>query len=133
MERTFRRSIDSLPEIFDVIDGFLAGTTMNEEARFAVKFSVEELFTNLVKYNPASRMDIALEMTMRPGEVAVSLTDDDAEPFDLNKTEEVRIDRPLAERRPGGLGIHLVKKLMDRIDYEYADRRSKTTFIKKLG
>jgi len=38
----------------------------------------------------------------------------------------------LEERKPGGLGIHLVKRLVDHIDYEYADRNSTTTFIKNL-
>jgi anti-sigma regulatory factor (Ser/Thr protein kinase) len=38
----------------------------------------------------------------------------------------------LDERKPGGLGIHLIKQLMDRVEYEYVDRRSTTTFFKKI-
>ena len=51
MEMTFPRSIDSLPRVFEAVEDFLSGLSMSEEARFAITFSVEELFTNLVKYN----------------------------------------------------------------------------------
>lgn len=132
MELTFPRSIDSLPRVFEAIEDFLTGLSMNEEARFAISFSVEELFTNLVKYNPSSRTDIVLELVKREGEVEVSVTDPDAEPFDITQKPDIETNKPLAERKPGGLGIHLMKKVLDRIDYQYSDRRSKTTLIKKL-
>jgi len=45
----------------------------------------------------------------------------------------VDVDRPLSERQPGGLGIHLVKKLMDRIEYNYVERRGTTKFFKRLN
>jgi serine/threonine-protein kinase RsbW len=133
MERRFGRSVGSLQQVFEFIDGLCAGYEIDEGALFAVRMSVEELFTNMVKYNPGKPEDILVEWRIDGGEIVVSLTDFDSDPFDISKVEDVRVDRPIEERRPGGLGIHLVKKLVDRIDYEYADRRSKTTIVKKIG
>ena len=58
---------------------------------------------------------------------------DPGTPFDPTKHDSVDIDQPIGERTPGGLGIHLVKKMMDEVIYEYADRSCKITLIKRLG
>jgi len=76
--------------------------------------------------------EILIGLEQKDRELAVSLTDFDVEPFDVTQVPEICVDRPLSERQPGGLGIHLVKKMMDRIEYEYVDRRGTTTFFKKL-
>ncbi|MGH7451971.1 MAG: ATP-binding protein [bacterium] len=38
----------------------------------------------------------------------------------------------MEERQPGGLGLHLVKKMVDRLDYEYVNQQNKITLIKHL-
>ena len=38
------------------------------------------------------------------------------------------VHAPLEDREPGGLGLYLVLKMVDSINYEYRDRQSKTTF-----
>ena len=133
MQRKFKRNLTSLDEIFVFIGEYFAQEQIDQDHLYAVTFAVEELFTNMLKYNPGNTNDVLLGLEQDNGHLAVSLTDFDVEPFDINKAPEVRIDLPLEARKPGGLGIHLVKKMMDRIDYEYVDRRSTTTLIKKLG
>jgi len=131
--RQFRRSVDSLAEIFDFIEGFLAGVALPPAALHDVQFVVEELFTNQVKYAAGNPNPLLLELRRREGRLEVSLTDFDAEPFDPRSVPDPRVDLPIEERRPGGLGIYLSKKLVDGIEYEYVDRRSKTTFTKELS
>ena len=131
-KKKFRRDFDSLEDIFRFIDDLLAGDTVDPGSEYAVKLAVEELFTNMVKYNPGSRQEVLIELQRLDDRIAVSLTDFDSDRFDIRELDEVLTDRPIEERRPGGLGIHLIKQLMDRIDYEYEGRRSRTTFIKML-
>jgi hypothetical protein len=61
------------------------------------------------------------------------LTDVDAEPFDITQADEYDTRQPLKERPIGRLGIHLVRRMVDEINYEYKDRQSKITLIKDLG
>ena len=70
-----------------------------------------------------------------PGGVEATLIDEGVEPFDPTTAPEVDVHLPLAERQPGKLGIHLVKRLVDSIEYAYrADRRqSRITFRKTLA
>jgi len=65
--------------------------------------------------------------------VEIGLTDFDVEPFDYSKAPEVNPQQLLAQRRSGGLGLHLVRKVADRISYDYVDRNSTVTIVKRLG
>ncbi len=58
----------------------------------------------------------------------VSLVDFDVERFDPTVAGQVNVEAPLEDREPGGLGIFLVLKMVDAINYDYHDRQSRTTF-----
>jgi anti-sigma regulatory factor (Ser/Thr protein kinase) len=131
-EKSFPRTASCLPEIFDFMQAFFRTAQVGESHHPGTQLAVEELFTNLVKYSKGGKRDILIEMSREGGRLIVSLTDFDVEPFDIRTVPDARTDLSLAERKPGGLGIHLVKRLVDRIDYEYADRNSTTTFVKNL-
>lgn len=133
VQRYFRRSFDSLAAITGFVDEFIAARTLDDELRGPVNFIVEELFTNMVKYNPGNTHDIALSLGHAPGELTVRLRDFDVEPFDVTQAPQVDIDRPLADRQIGGLGLHLVRKMADTLQYEYSERCSTITFTRTLG
>jgi anti-sigma regulatory factor (Ser/Thr protein kinase) len=133
IQRYFGRSLASLEHIVEFIDGFFAARALDRELREPVCFIVEELFTNMIKYNPGNSHDIALSLGHAPDRLTVQLTDFDVEPFDVTKAPMVDIDKPLQERQIGGLGLHLVRKMADTLQYDYVDRRSTITFTKALG
>ncbi len=86
----------------------------------------------MVKYSGTSDAEVRIEMTDISGGVEVTLTDYDVEAFDVTKAPDVDIDLPIAQRRPGGLGLHLIRRLLDSIEYEYIkeNRQSRITFRK---
>ena len=133
VRRYFKRSYESLAAIFQFIEDFLAGRSIDASLREPVCFIVEELFTNMVKYNPEAVRDIALSLGQTDAALTVRLTDFDVPPFDVTRAQAVDITRPLEEREIGGLGLHLVRQMADTIRYEYADGRSTVTFTKALG
>jgi anti-sigma regulatory factor (Ser/Thr protein kinase) len=55
--------------------------------------------------------------------------------FDVTEAPEANVDLPIEQRRPGGLGLHLVRRMLDRVEYEYSDveRRSRIRLRKTLG
>ena len=130
----FARRIDALGAIFAFVgDGFVRHG-LDPSLRRPVEFTVEELFTNMVKYSPGGG-EVQLSLLPIPGGVEATLIDEGVEPFDPTTAPEVDVELPLAEMQPGRLGIHLVRRLVDRIDYAYrADRRqSRITFRKTLS
>jgi anti-sigma regulatory factor (Ser/Thr protein kinase) len=132
MQKKFTRSYDSLEEIFEFTERFFATEDINESVRFSVHFVMEELFTNMVKYNPGNSNDILLGINKSNSSMTISLTDYDVDPFDVTEKREVDIESPLTEREVGGLGLHLIKKMVDSLEYQYSDRQSKITFTKGI-
>ena len=117
---SFPRALESLPQVFGLVDAFLAKGGIGPTQRFLCDFAVEELFTNTVKYNPEGAGAIDIRLGLEGGELQISVTDFHAPRFDpLTEAPEVDPTLPLAERTPGGLGIFLLKELMDRIEYLY--------------
>lgn len=127
-QRDFARSNDSLDEIFAFVRSALDAGGAGDADAYAILMAVEELFTNMVKYNATGTGRIDLEIECAAGSMACVLTDPDSERFDMTQAPEVDIHQPVEQRRPGGLGIHLVRRLVDSIAYEYAGRRSRIRF-----
>jgi len=132
MEKSFERNYGSLPQVFAFLDEFFAGEGIDGRRNPVIALAIEELFTNMVKYGRGSGQDISIALDRHAAQVSVTLTDFDVEPFDVTRLPEVPVDRPLNERKPGGLGIHLVRKMVDSIEYDYCDRTGRTTFMKAL-
>ncbi|HEX9614351.1 MAG TPA: ATP-binding protein [Bacteroidota bacterium] len=128
VERSFGRSIDQLQEVFDFTNDFAVEHTVNDKARYVLDLAVEEFFTNMVKYNPSGRGDIQMRMHLEEDEIIVHLLDPDSEFFDVTKDRQIDLRRSLAERKPGGLGIYLVQKLVENLHYQHHERISTISF-----
>jgi len=128
----FARSFDSLPAIFGFTAAAFARAGIEPGLRQDVDFALEELFTNMVKYGAASKADVRIEISPVEGGVEVTLTDYDVEPFDVTRAPDADVGLPIEQRRPGGLGLHLIRRLLDSIEYEYSKehRQSRITFRK---
>jgi anti-sigma regulatory factor (Ser/Thr protein kinase) len=132
MQRDFKRHLDSLAGLYEFSEAIMAGENLPDGVRFPVHLAMEELFVNMVHYNPTVTTDI--EVTVTIGDVVrVSLVDNGGVEFDVTQKREVDIDAPLEERKPGGLGVHLVQNLVDSLDYEYQDGRGEVIFTKGSG
>lgn len=132
MHKKFARSYDSLEDIFKFTELFFESAHIAAPARFPVHFVMEELFTNMVKYNPGNSNDILLDVDYGDNQVTVKLTDYDVDEFDVTQERNVDTALPLEQRQIGGLGIHLIQKMVDTLQYRYLDRQSEVTFSKKL-
>jgi len=132
MQKEFTRSFASLEEIFEFADAFFAREQVAQSARYPVQCAVEELFTNMVKYNPDAPRDILLAMSINGGDIEVSLTDYDVDEFDVTAVPGADTAAPIGERAVGGLGLHLVRNMVDSLAYDYSDRQSTITFTKEI-
>src|SRR4051794_23097318 len=115
--REFARRIDSLEAVFAFMRPLLDAHGVIDADAYAIEMTVEELFTNMVKYNAAGSGQIELEMGFETGAVRCRLTDSDSDRFGITQAPDVDIHQPVEQRRPGGLGIHLVRRMVEAIEY----------------
>ena len=132
MQKKFTRNYDSLEEIFEFTELFFEKESIEESVRYPVHFVMEELFTNMVKYNPGKSSDILLHVDNTDRGITVSLTDYDVDAFDVTAARNVDIESTVHERKVGGLGLHLIKKMVDSLEYDYENRQSTITFTKGI-
>jgi len=132
MNKQFSRSLDSLDQVFDFVSLFVAENNIDKKNAYQIKVVVEELFTNMVKYNASNPNNISLDLNRAGDVLRIVFIDHDVEPFDINQSKEYDTTKPLEERTIGKIGIHFVKRMMDNIMYDYKNGLSKITLIKHL-
>ncbi|MBI4364415.1 MAG: ATP-binding protein [Candidatus Latescibacteria bacterium] len=132
LERRFRRDLASLDEIFQFVASYLKSRGLDPGHSTDVGLLIEEVFTNMLKYAKGGGREVAIGLGGSGSDVVITIRDFDVESFDITAAPEADIDRPLAERKAGGLGLHLVRRLADSIGYEYKDRSAIVTLTKRL-
>jgi anti-sigma regulatory factor (Ser/Thr protein kinase) len=131
--QVFPRQIAALDDIFAFLAGFIDRHRIDDETSYAIRFAAEELFTNMVKYNHGAQgIGLQVDIDQADRVVRLELTDTGVDEFDPSMLEAVDVDAPLEDRVPGGLGLHLVRALVDDLLYGYADREMKVTVVKRL-
>jgi len=73
-----------------------------------------------------------VQIEVRNGDLAATVSDDGA-PFDPLSQPPPDIHAPAEDRKVGGLGIHLLRSLMDSVEYRRADGRNRLTFRTRTG
>jgi anti-sigma regulatory factor (Ser/Thr protein kinase) len=126
-ERRFRRNFESLASIVAFVNEFFAAHGIRAEQANDVNLIIEELFTNMVKYSRESREDVAVGLEWNAPVITLKLEDFGVEPFDV--TQPPPID---AAAKPGGLGLQLVQRMAESLDYRWANRVSTITATKRL-
>jgi len=124
--------VGAIGRIHEWTASFLAAHGFDPDGAFEIDLLVEELFTNMVKHNRGGSQDIEVGLSANASVITISVRDFDVESFDVTRAPEIDPDMPMSERRRGGLGIHLVRRMADSVHYDYVDRNSTVTVTKRL-
>jgi anti-sigma regulatory factor (Ser/Thr protein kinase) len=94
---------------------------------------VDELFTNIVKYGFADNNlhYIAVALSHENGKISIRI-EDNGIPFDPAAKQTSELKDQIEDCKIGGLGLHLVKKIMDDIVYERSGKKNVITLIKYI-
>ena len=131
---TLRNDLAEIPRLAEFVDGFCAPLAPTPKDVLALQLALEEAVTNVINHGYADGQPhtFTVELAAADRRATVIVTDD-APAYDPLARAEVDTTLPLEDRRIGGLGVHLVKKLMDSARYERRDGRNLLTLVRTLG
>jgi len=132
LKKSFRRNFDSIGGILEFIEQAGGNYGLNDSQTFNIEIVVEELFTNQIKYASGGTGCINISITRRGSRVFIELEDFNVQPFDISERIPLNANRPIEERTPGGLGLHLVTNLTEDLKFDYRDKKIHITAIQSL-
>jgi len=98
-----------------------------------VQLAVEEHLTNILKHGFDDQGDHQIRVRVLPAPTELRLeVEDDGRPFDPLKHPPPDLSQPLEARSVGGLGIHMMRQTMDRLEYRRVEGKNVLVMTKQL-
>lgn len=131
---TVEAEVERLPVVTAFVGGLLEtiGCPMKTQAQLNV--AIDELFSNIARYaygQGAGMVTVRVETRGEPPAVTITFLDGGA-PYDPLSGVEPDVTLPAEQRPVGGLGVYLVKMLMDDVAYAYENGQNTLSITKKL-
>ena len=133
-EIAVRAEVENLDQVRSFVDASLVSGDCPMKVQLLVEMAVEEIFVNIANYAYPDRTGqarIRTELLQDPRRIQITFTDSGI-PFDPLKKPDPDISLSLDEKPIGGLGIFMVKKEMDDVQYRYEDGKNILTFMKQF-
>lgn len=133
-ELTIEATPENVDKVIEFIDGMLEEYGCGVKEQMAIDVAVDELFSNIAHYayNPETGYATVL-VDVKNDPLAVEITFiDHGVPYDPLAKADPDTTLSVEDRQIGGLGIFIVKKSMDAVNYEYKDGKNILTIKKNL-
>jgi sigma-B regulation protein RsbU (phosphoserine phosphatase) len=130
---TLPNDVQEIPQLAAFVDEFCESCGIDMSTTMSLNLALEEAVVNVMDYAyPAgSNGDVHVEAETEDG-MLIFVIRDNGIPFDPTKSGEVDTTLSAEERPIGGLGIHLVRTIMDTITYSRTNGQNILTLKKKL-
>jgi len=118
-----KASLENLNKVLEFINTELDKGGCPQDIREKIEVAVEEIFVNIADYAYSPDSGNAVISISVTDKIVISFEDTGKAYNPLDK-QEPDLDKPLLERDIGGLGVFLVKKLMDNVEYSRVDNKN---------
>jgi anti-sigma regulatory factor (Ser/Thr protein kinase) len=136
MEIKFTNDLGDIARVNQVFEEFAAKEGLADRVRRSIKLVFDELLNNIITYafseDDADEHDLEVRVESTASEISITISDD-GYPFDPFALEAPDVSLPIDEREIGGLGILLVRQLMDQVSYVRRDDRNVVVLTKRLA
>ncbi|MGC9456342.1 MAG: ATP-binding SpoIIE family protein phosphatase [Halothiobacillaceae bacterium] len=135
---TVRPRRTALTTLMDTVAGFAGDAGLDSEAQRQLELVVEELFMNVVEqgypenWSAPAGGEVKLSLAFSQGDFYVVM-EDDGKPFDPRQVPPPNLTTSLEDRDARGLGMHLVRQLVEEVLYEHREGRNRISLRAPLG
>ena len=128
-----KNDLAELSRLVETIEAFGADHGLPPDAVMQLNVALEEIVTNIIEYGfDGGGHTIRIQFSMRGERLTVTVADD-GRAFDPLARADPDVAAALEDRPIGGLGIHLVKTMMDDVEYARVDGHNVLTLIKHIA
>lgn len=130
---TLPNDISTIPQLSEFIEGIGEELCLEMSVLMSLNLALEEAVVNVMEYAYPSDVqgDVTIEAIANETQLEFIISDSGI-PFDPTKKEAVDTTLSAEERPIGGLGIHLVREIMDSVRYEYKDHKNILSLSKTI-
>ena len=133
MTVTLGSDLAEVPRLMEAVEAFCSDHGLGEGIAMEMQLVLEEAVTNSMRHGFKDGGDHSVEIRLAvEGRDLVLEVTDDGIPYNPLQRAPVDVDAPLEERTIGGLGIHLVRNVMDKVSYRRQGGRNIITLMKSL-
>jgi anti-sigma regulatory factor (Ser/Thr protein kinase) len=132
---TFEAKFENLDEIREFVGDEARRVGFSNKDIYAIQLATDEASSNIIEHAYAGITDgkLQIELTLTEDEFKIVLRDH-GKTFDPDSVPEPNVKADLSERKIGGLGMYLMRKLMDEVSYESSPETGNIlTMIKRKG
>jgi len=132
VEKIFSAEIEQLGAVTAFLEEELEKADCSPKLIITFEIALEELFVNVARYAyPDSKGTVKIGIDVSDGVIAVRFIDSGV-PFNPVAKPDPDITESAEKRKIGGLGIYMVKKSMDSMEYEYRDKQNILIIRKRI-
>jgi len=130
---TLTSRLTEIGRLSTAVEAFGAEHHLQDSVLFALNLSLDEVVTNIICYafTDAQEHPITVRLSLE-GNMCCAEVVDEGWPFNPLNVPTPDLDAPVDARRIGGLGMHIVREMMDELDYRREEDRNVLTLKKRL-
>ncbi len=135
LKRTLKlpNDVNAIPQLSNFVESIAEELNFDDAVTMQLNLAMEEAIVNVMKYAYPAGTPGEIDIEAQANDVRLKFViSDSGIPFDPTAQKEVDTSLPVEDRPIGGLGIHLVRHLMDSINYERIEGKNVLTLRKKL-
>jgi len=129
-EMTIGSDIEEIPAVSARFEGAMKEHGFYPEEILDTQLAVEEVITNIILHGyEETGGEIRISCTITPQRIGIRVTDS-APPFDPLSIPEPDLEENMEDRKIGGLGVYLLRQVMDETSYRYENGKNILTMVK---
>lgn len=133
-ELTLDAALDNIPKVISFVNEELEALGCPIETQLQMSVVIDEIFGNIAHYayeDETGSVTVRVETEPEPQTFVLTFSDSGI-PFDPLQMKAPDTTLKARDRKIGGLGIFMVKKMMDDVSYEYADGKNILILKKRI-
>lgn len=122
-------SMETVPQVAEFMETEMEKFEISPKISMKMLIAIDEIYSNIVRYSGATEAIVSIKKSDNTLKLQFK---DNGKPYNPLDSKEPDITASAEDRSIGGLGIFMVKKMLDKVEYKYVDNYNILTLTKNL-